>query len=398
MSYQTGNADDYQDLLDKLRRFVCGYASFATPVYTGTGNGTLDGFDTQPGAPSETWTLTCTAEDPDGGTFSVVGSVSGAQADATVGTPYSNSYISFTITDGSIDFVIDDEWSIDTTEGDIGSEAWEEQRWVEGDELILKGPGLAGLDEIYVGIKTYEDAGPGYYNWRLMGSTGFNDGMDFDEQPGVLDLTHPRVHLWDTTIPYWFVANGRRIVMVAKVSTRYEALYLGFLLPDATPGQYPYPLAVGGSSTAYGGERYDVESGDHSHFANPGGFSPTRASLCLRTPAGGWKAVRNKDSFDDYYIYPERSVWPFFGMNTTYGYQRMETLREGLDGTYPMIPLTIHADTPDKEILGDLEGCFWVTGYGNSAENIVEDGSDDYFVIQNVYRTTIDEYWALKLE
>lgn len=69
-----------------------------------SGNGTLSDFSvTGDNAPEETWTLTCTAPGATA-TFSVVGSVSGAQANATVGTPYDNGIIAFTLNDGSTDF------------------------------------------------------------------------------------------------------------------------------------------------------------------------------------------------------------------------------------------------------------------------------------------------------
>lgn len=401
MPYQTGNADNYLDLLDKLRQFVCGFASAAAPVYTGTGNGTLDGFTTSPGAPSETWTIKCTVTAPDGGTFSVVGSVSGAQADATVGTPYDNGIISFTITDGSIDFVIDDQWTVDTTQGDLAAagEEWTQERWVPGDELILRGQGSGGLDNIYVGIKTYENVGADYYNWRLAGFTGFNDAFDFDNQPGITTGDLPRIHLWNDPIPYWMVANGRRFILVARISTVYSALYMGFLKPYASAGQYAYPLAVGGSSTAYSGERWSTESGDHSHFADPGGFSIDEGTLRVWGPGGGWVSIRNRQVDDTYFYLADHSVWPYFGVNQLNPIFRIDKVRDGLDGTYPMLPLIVHEDTPTVQILGELEGCFWCSGHGNAAEDIITDGGAvQHLVVQNVHRTGINDYWALRLE
>lgn len=67
------------------------------------GTGTLDSVGFAVGAPEETWTLTCTAGGPTA-TFSVVGSVSGTMANATVGTPYDNGVVSFTLTGGGVDF------------------------------------------------------------------------------------------------------------------------------------------------------------------------------------------------------------------------------------------------------------------------------------------------------
>ena len=67
------------------------------------GNGTIGNFEFYEGAPEETWTLLCTAPGATA-TFSVTGSVSGAKAAATVGTPYDNGIIKFELTGGSTDF------------------------------------------------------------------------------------------------------------------------------------------------------------------------------------------------------------------------------------------------------------------------------------------------------
>ena len=71
MSSETGTASGHYDLLDKLRRFLAGYATWTTPGYTGTGDGTMTDIDSYPTTPTETWTITCTSEATDGGTFSV---------------------------------------------------------------------------------------------------------------------------------------------------------------------------------------------------------------------------------------------------------------------------------------------------------------------------------------
>lgn len=87
------------------------YASI--PAFVGTGNGTISTPVLSDGASVETFTLTCTTPGGTGvGIFSVVGSVSGTLASATVGTAYSGTYVlsgvthtvSFTLTDGSTDF------------------------------------------------------------------------------------------------------------------------------------------------------------------------------------------------------------------------------------------------------------------------------------------------------
>lgn len=74
-----------------------------------TGNGNISKCYMMPAAVAETWTLTCKVDTTK---FTVVGSVSGAKADATVNRDYSNTGISFYISTGPIDFVAGDSFSI----------------------------------------------------------------------------------------------------------------------------------------------------------------------------------------------------------------------------------------------------------------------------------------------
>lgn len=87
------------------------------PAPANTGNGTVTGIAAQIGSPPETWTLTTIITAVNGGTFSVIGSVSGPQANAVVGVLYNNGKISFTINDGAVDFVLGDNFTITTTAG-----------------------------------------------------------------------------------------------------------------------------------------------------------------------------------------------------------------------------------------------------------------------------------------
>ena len=106
-----GNAEAY---LINPKYFT--YLSTVVPVattYAGVGNGALSDVFGHPGNTlSETITLTCIAAVPNGGTFSVVGSVSGALANANVGVMYDSSVVSFLINDGAADFLAGDAFVI----------------------------------------------------------------------------------------------------------------------------------------------------------------------------------------------------------------------------------------------------------------------------------------------
>jgi hypothetical protein len=82
-----------------------------------TGTGIVSEVTVGDDALSEYWDLTCIAAAENGGTFSVVGTVSGAQVNATVGTAYTSDggEVSFTIEDGAVDFEVNDFFTFSTT-------------------------------------------------------------------------------------------------------------------------------------------------------------------------------------------------------------------------------------------------------------------------------------------
>lgn len=100
-------------------------ASAASPTYGGgnVGNGVLGTVGlNNTFTKSETWTLTCIHPVTNSGIFSVVGSVTGARGNATVGSSYSsnsiipsNSEVVFTIGDGAIDWAVGDTITFVTT-------------------------------------------------------------------------------------------------------------------------------------------------------------------------------------------------------------------------------------------------------------------------------------------
>lgn len=284
-----------------------------------------------------------------------------------------------------------------TDSGVMGSQAWTVKRWDSTNgELILCGPGLAGLDEIYVGMKCFFDTVSDYYNWRLDGFIGYSPNDNFENQPGSILSDRPTLQLWDNSIPYWIVANGRRIILVAKISGRYESMYLGFLLPYATPGQFPYPLIMGGSGI--GNMRWSDDRQIHSSFINPAVNSTSSSdfpiypsSLKIRRPSGQWKNIANKGSDGSYLSLSKNNdtahTWPYITNPTK--------LITNLDGSYPIFPIVLFDTLPS--VYGELDGCYFVPGYQNGAENIIQIGGVNYLVVQNVFRTTITDFWALQL-
>jgi hypothetical protein len=390
MPYTTGTATSYLDLLDKLRRYACGFGTAAAPVAgSNTGNGTCTGVDTTAATVTETWTLTCTAGGATG-TFSVTGSVSGAQAAATVGTPYSNTRISFTLNDGSADFIIGDSFTIATTRGALATagEEWEQLRWTGGNELILRGQGLSGAEEIYVGLKTYFDAGNDYYNWECRGFRGFLTADPFASQPGTSRGCY--LPLWNSSTPYWFVVNGDCIIVVAKVSTVYQLAYLGRVVPYGQPGAYPYPVLIA-ASTGVQATRWSATADPHSNLTRPRGSSSTSCGVWGHTD-GTWVDY-TVESNSVFRVAP----WPWQWHSNYASTEPMTYIDVNPDGSYTLEPAQIVMEAPALNLLGELHGVAFVTGQSNAAENIITAGGADWLVVPNIYRSSRDAYCAIKL-
>ncbi|AMD43322.1 structural protein [Pseudomonas phage ZC01] len=298
-----------------------------------------------------------------------------------------------------------------------------------GSEAILKATGTSGTDTIYTGIRSEYDAANGWYNLFLNGYTGYDPNeTSFFNQPGAINnwsstppLDVPMVPCWNAAMPYWFRANGRSFSFGVKVSTSFEGGYLGFILPYATPSQYPYPLAVGGSLVPQDSDRastwrYSYNERYHSVFPIPGsnttsptGTSPNSSTLYLRTPDGLWQSFAQRtgataisDMTQAYNAPYARSgiragVWPTSVRNVGTSAPRRD-YREVLGGGYLLQPLVLHQRLPTSAVWGELEGCMAISGFGNAAENTTSFAGKNYIIFQNVARTEVHEYWAMELD
>lgn len=393
MAYTSGTASNYLDLMDRLRRYAAGIGTAGTPTPgSNTGNGTVTGVDCTAATVTETWTLTCTAAATNGGTFSVVGSVTGALANATVGVAYSNAKISFTINDGTADFIIGDSFTIATTAGALAGSGsvWEVQRWAGGNELILKGQGLSGGQQIYVGFTVYYNVSSDYYNWECRGFTGFNSGMTFATQPGVSAAKY--LSLWNSSIPYWFVVNGQRIIVVAKVSTTYHLGYFGYWYPYGTPTQFPYPVIIA-ASAGQQGQRWSSTATTHTNITGSefnSNDDNVYNSAIFYGLDGAWKPMARINSGTT----PTANyLWPW---NYRLTGNQLSTLDVNPDGSYTMLPAILCQANPNN-LLGELDGMMYVTGQALAAEDLVSYGGSNYLVVPNIYRATRSDYCAIKL-
>ena len=396
MSFITGTATDYSDLLNQLDTFLTSQGMTLAPSFAGTGNGTISGLIGGSASVVEVFTIAFT----DATHFTVTGSISGALATGVVGTAYASNKINFTIAAGGTAFVATDAFTVSTTP------PWTSKRRSSGDEMIWQAPGNGNLDAILVGAKLFDNVGGDYYNWRLGGFTAFDPSLAFELQAGYVggagqSSPSPVLNLWDSTIPFWFIANGRRVIVVAKISTVYVVAYLGFIAPYAAPGSFPYPLAVGGSMAWDGAITTEPAAGSVNwrwsfvgdQLRNLGiGLSPKSSDsgcqLRVRLPLGVWRG------FDSGWSEPSFGrLWPYTDANNG----GMSNWRPSLDGGYAILPVILH-DSAIVNTYGELDGIGAVTGYGQASENTITNGLSLWLIVQNVNRTTQIDYFAVRLQ
>ncbi len=290
-------------------------------------------------------------------------------------------------------------------DSDVGSgeasQVWTIDRYAAGDELIAHGPGLSGDIDTYIGIKLENGTiGAGdFFNWQLQGFTGYSSIDTFDDQPGAMSVVYPpHMLLWDDPTDYWFFANGRRIMIVAKVGgTIYEMCYLGLLLPYATPTQYPYPLVIGGTWGQPSGTdgRYSNVTVEHSAFFDDRNTASDYAeSGILKAMYGtAWASYNNGMTAP----YSERHVNPW-GRYFSSQELAWQALKGQLDSGYTLFPVVVVNQDPVIAMLGELHGIYGVAADTPVAEDVVTIAAEDYLVFPNVFRSEAYSYCAIKKE
>jgi hypothetical protein len=208
--------------------------------------------------------------------------------------------------------------------------------------------------------------------------------------------------LWDASIPYWFVVNGRRAIVVAKLNTQYEIAYLGFVDPYFTPDQWPYPLAIGGA-LAFGPTIPDWHDTDwrwsntsnnhraltHSDPVTQSNKDPEDYQFRARQWAGSWLGYMGTSGDDVPYPSDDAHfIWP-----AACG---LTLLDPNLDGAYTRWPAMLNAATPNT--IGVISGIAVVSGQGLSAETLINDGAIEWIAFHNIYRTDRDDFLAVALD
>ena len=363
------------------------------------------------------------------GKFSVSGSVSGALPDAYVGVPYNKGPIYFEINEGATPFALSDYFTVGVTQRQTYTDDtyWESENWdgmtdltnnviAHGPAIALRGRGTGGADNIYGSIKLANymaaeddtnsprlvfDACPTSFKER--GHMGYlSRYFKTDNVAYKLHSHFTYSHNYGPHIPvdasnqmtWWISITGRRIILVIKCGTVYECGYVGWGLPYMLPADYPHPYIVGGSHAGYAsGTHITSQDIDHRFFIDPvsqaDGYEYSQ--LFVRNPANNWVGIANYErsaynvAYKDGYLF--RNVWPHYDSG-------MVGLINNMDGTYPILPVVIFGSGLATI---QFDGVFTTSGEGGLvAEDIIQQGGDDYFVVPDTFRNTRRSYMLVK--
>jgi hypothetical protein len=294
--------------------------------------------------------------------------------------------------------------SLDYTAGTVGT---------GGLDMRMSAPGNGGGANLFVNIGCSVNATNNNYCWDVRAAIGNTSGAIFGGNPGECSPTY--FNLWASTISYWFYANNRRLIVVAKCNTVYMTMYVGMFLPWATSSQYPFPLFVG-ASTGFP-QPYSSTRSSNCGFFDPAGTNNPPSSTDwngakVRDPSGAWyPVVHNIDSASSYdrlaantgggnYPY----LWPYEGRARSepsggnYNVGWFDT--QGSPNTPASIYTTLVPTAQAERLLlpvyllngaipggyGALDGCFFPCGGGLTPEQVGSYSSTNYIVFPNVFR------------
>jgi len=235
--------------------------------------------------------------------------------------------------------------------------------------VYLHGPGLAGTDNIYVGIRVKTDDGGIIYHWELRGMAGYNSEAEFESQVGVSNPHY--VPLYDSGMSYHFFATGRCFKVSALVeSTVWVPCYGGLMLPYALPSEFPYPLFIGGASYLQT-DRYSSGAASFRAFWQPGDDNNAKHGGCgLRFVSGEWLPFSDQDADTDY-----GRAWPY--------YNDVLPMAANADSTQNIIPVVLYTGKWGGVVLGELDGVGYIAGHNTTPGDTITDNNGDVWVVFN---------------
>lgn len=252
-------------------------------------------------------------------------------------------------------------------------------------EWIAQGVGLSGTEQIFIGIRTYQNGPADYYNLLLGTFVGYVAGNTFDNQPGA-KLSGLPCH--NNAVTYYLNINAARVLMMLKVGTPvYVHGYTGKFIPYARPSEFPAPLVCAGS---FNGAELKRFSDATQVFPYHGNVVSTASNIYLRRPDGTWYAP---------------SMWPFThgsvadvtGSNTSLAGDVRYSCQVAMNGNYQLESLVmsdaVNTIAP-ANVWGELDGVYYCSGFNNGPENVIQQGGSS--TVDQTGKTVLQIVQAIK--
>jgi|GEM_PF-6936692 len=265
---------------------------------------------------------------------------------------------------------------------------WDDVYW-DGNSWVGKGTGEGGNEEILISLTVHEDSTNDAYGFSICGASAYRQGdINLEKSPNHCE---PRgMALWSHAMDYWIIGDPRRIIIIAKVSTKFFSCYLGLLRPLATNQQEPYPLFIGGSHWE---NNLSWTSSEHESFwrASVNGYE----CRAVWTPGGRvYGQYEASTGWTSQYYFVQIYPWsddPWSSTGEVWG------------GGTVIRPALVSWSQRDfskyskYQTAGQLDGVYYVPGLGLSAESIITIGGDSYLVIPSSALTGENDWAAIKL-
>lgn len=255
---------------------------------------------------------------------------------------------------------------------------WQAVRYdttIDNRELILKGRGYSGDEEIYLCFYCYQNANSDYYNLAVGVALGYVSTNTITTQPNVIFSGVP-AH--NQSIQYWLSVNPQRIAGVIAVGGNvvYESFYIGKFNAFEYPHKYPLPLVCIGMLNGAIATRFS----DTKHRIGYKGLNSEADLTSIRMFINGdW-------------IAPE--TWPWNNQYITGdGTANARQHLRDLEGAYNLNQIIL---TNAKGNYGVLDGIAHITGFNNIVTNTIQGADGEWIVFQDVWRTGANDYFVMR--
>lgn len=282
-------------------------------------------------------------------------------------------------------------------ESTLTKNGWYEKPLTTNSDGITDGAMFTGIgggnDKIYIFLSCHKSD-----NKLILDScVGYDAHLGVFEQPGSLQQWLRATGKELVDIPafiisnneryfYWIFVDNYRLIVVARMSTVYESMYIGFLNPIASERQYPYPMYICGNTHVMGA--------DWPHNSNGSFVFPENGAGWLRRADGTWRkfvaSKLNPSASSDGTIFPYNS----HNKKLIPNYKEVDAVNQD---NFLLIPIMIQTNNP-VDINGLLRGCYWISGTRDiDAERLLVYNGEQYIVFDTKEDRGANTYFAIKL-